>query len=135
MDVDAASLSKLTPVERTKYMKEGRCFQCRKPGHNARNCHSSSGTSPPSSTSPRPHQIRTTQTQAKPSKNPFTPVPKSALDEYVNSLKTSEKVSLISLTSSLPASKSLWKKSPKSLPLELWIFNQGRCFDVSFPYS
>ena len=35
MDVDAVSLSKLTPVERAKCMKEGRCFRCRKPGHNA----------------------------------------------------------------------------------------------------
>ena len=31
------------------------------------------------------------QTQAEPSKNPFAPTPKSALDEYVNSLKTSGK--------------------------------------------
>ena len=90
MDVDAVSLSKLTPVEHAKCMKEGRCFRCRKPGHNARNCHSSSRTLSPS-TVPRPHQIRTTQTLAKPSKNPFTPAPKSALDEYVNSLKTSGK--------------------------------------------
>ena len=52
------------------------------------NCCSSSGTSPPSSTVPHSHQIRTTQTQAEPSKNPFTPAPKSALDEYINSLKT-----------------------------------------------
>ena len=88
MDVDAISLSKLTPVECTKCMKEGRCFRCRKPGHNARNCCSSSGTVPPSSTSSCPHQIRTTQTQAEPSKNPFKPTPKSALNEYVNSLKT-----------------------------------------------
>ena len=35
MDVDAISLSKLTPVKRVKCMKEGRCFRCRKPGHNA----------------------------------------------------------------------------------------------------
>ena len=35
MDIDAVSLSKLTPVERAKCMKEGRCFRCRKPGHNA----------------------------------------------------------------------------------------------------
>ena len=90
MDVDAVSLSKLTPVEHAKCMKEGRCFRCRKTGHNARNCRSS-GTLPPSPTVPRPHQIRTTQTQAEPSKNPFTPAPKSALDEYVNSLKTSGK--------------------------------------------
>ena len=107
MDVDAISLSKLTPAEHAKCMKEGRCFRCRKPRHNARNCHSSSGTSPPSSTSPRPHQIRTTQTQAKPSNNLFIPAPKSALDEYVNLLKTSGKASPISLMSSPPASKNL----------------------------
>ena len=91
MDVDAISLSKLTPVECAKCMKEGRCFQCRKPGHNAQNCRSSSGTSSPSPTVPHPHQIRTTVTQAEPSKNLFTLAPKSALDEYVNSLKTSGK--------------------------------------------
>ena len=45
----------------------------------------------PSSTSPHPHQVRTTLTQAKPSKNPFISAPKSALNEYVNSLKTSGK--------------------------------------------
>ena len=42
----------------------------------------------PSPTAPHPHQIRTAQTKAEPSKNPFTPAPKSALNEYVNSLKT-----------------------------------------------
>ena len=134
MDIDAVSLSKLTPVERAKCMKEERCFRCRKPGHNAQNCRSA-GTSPPSSTAPCPHQIRTTQTQAEPSKNPFTPAPKSALDEYVNLLKTLGKASLISSMSSPPAWKSLWKRLLKSLPPELWIFKQGRCFDVSFPYS
>ena len=35
MNVDAVSLSKLTPVECVKCMKEGRCFRCRKPRHNA----------------------------------------------------------------------------------------------------
>ena len=35
MDIDAVTLSKLTPVERAECMKEGRCFRCRKPGHNA----------------------------------------------------------------------------------------------------
>ena len=88
MDIDAVSLSKLTPVERVKCMKEGRCFRCRKPRHNAHNCHSSSGTPFSSPSAPCPHQIRTTQTQAEPSKNLFTPAPKSALDEYINSLKT-----------------------------------------------
>ena len=75
MDVDAVSLSKLTPVERTKCMKEGRCFQCRKPGHNAQNCRSSSETSSPSSTVPHPHQIRTTQTQAEPPRTRSHPPP------------------------------------------------------------
>ena len=89
MEVDTISLSKLTPVEHAKCIKEGRCFQCRKPGHNAQNCHS--GTLSPSLPSPHPHQIRTTQIWVEPSKNPFTPAPKTALDEYVNSLKTSGK--------------------------------------------
>ena len=90
MDVDAITLSKLTPVEQAKCIKEGQCFRCRKTGHNARNC----CTSSPSQGSPSPpllQQIRTTHTQPEPSRNPFTPPPHSALDEYVNSLKTSGK--------------------------------------------
>ena len=35
MDVDTVTLSKLTPVEQAKCIKEGRCFRCRKTGHNA----------------------------------------------------------------------------------------------------
>ena len=87
MDVDSVTLFKLTPVEQAKCMKEGQCFRCRKIGHNAQNC----CTSSPSQSSPspsRPQQIRVAHTQPKPSKNPFTPPPRSALDEYVNSLKT-----------------------------------------------
>ena len=34
MDVDTISLSKLTPVERAKCIKEGQCFRYRKTGHN-----------------------------------------------------------------------------------------------------
>ena len=88
MDVDAVTLSKLTPVEQAKCMKEGRCFRCRKTGHNARNCCTSS---PSQSLPSRPQQIRVTHTQPKPSKNPFIPPPRSTLDEYVNLLKTSGK--------------------------------------------
>ena len=38
MDVDMVQLKKLTSQERAKCMKEGRCFKCRKVGHNAKNC-------------------------------------------------------------------------------------------------
>ena len=38
MDVDMVRLKKLTPQERAKCMKEGRCFKCRKVGHDAKNC-------------------------------------------------------------------------------------------------
>ena len=94
MDIDAITLTKLTPVEQAKCIKEGRCFRCRNPGHNARNCRTSPTSlrsTTPSTPSPHPHQIRVTQTQAEPSKNLFTPAPKSALKEYINSLKTSGK--------------------------------------------
>ena len=42
MDIDAVSLPKLTPVEQAKCIKEGQYFRCRKTGHNAWNCHTSS---------------------------------------------------------------------------------------------
>ena len=38
MDVDMVRLKKLTPQEHAKCMKEGRCFKCRKVGHDAKNC-------------------------------------------------------------------------------------------------
>ena len=38
MEVDSVRLKKLSPQERAKCMKEGRCFRCRKTGHDARNC-------------------------------------------------------------------------------------------------
>ena len=38
MDVDMVRLKKLTPQECAKCMKEGRCFKCRKVGHDAKNC-------------------------------------------------------------------------------------------------
>ena len=74
--------------------EQDRTMRKKDPNNNARNCQTlptSSTPTTPSTSSPRPHQIRTTQTQAEPSKNPFTPAPKSALEEYVNSLKTSGK--------------------------------------------
>ena len=38
MDVDSIHIEKLTKEEREKCIKEGRCLQCRKPGHYSRNC-------------------------------------------------------------------------------------------------
>jgi hypothetical protein len=39
MDIDAIrTTGKLTDEERTKLMKEGRCFRCRKLGHMSRAC-------------------------------------------------------------------------------------------------
>ena len=90
MDVDTVTLSKLTPVEQAKCIKEGQCFWCRKTEHNAQNCHTTSPSQGLSSF-PHPQQVRVTHTQSEPSKNPFTPPPRSVLDEYVNSLKTSRK--------------------------------------------
>ena len=46
-------LNKLTPEERTRLLKEGRCFRCREKGHNAVNC---------SGGQQAPRQIRTTDT-------------------------------------------------------------------------
>ena len=38
VDIDAISLSKLTPMERVRCIKEGLCFRCRKKGHSANKC-------------------------------------------------------------------------------------------------
>ena len=46
-------LNKLTPEERTRLLKEGRCFRCREKGHNAVNCSGGQQAS---------RQIRTTDT-------------------------------------------------------------------------
>ena len=38
MEIDAVRLKKLSPQEHAKCMREGRCFRCRKTGHDAKNC-------------------------------------------------------------------------------------------------
>ena len=53
MDVDSVRLKKLSPQERAKCMKEGRCFRCRKTGHDARNCRTKMN---PTSETPCPSQ-------------------------------------------------------------------------------
>ena len=89
MDIDNVTLSKLTPTECAKCIREGHCFHSRKTGHNATTCHT---PHPSSSTPTRPQNICTTETApTPPPKNTPTPLTHSKLDEYVNSLKTSGK--------------------------------------------
>ena len=38
MDVNSIHIEKLTQEEREKYIREGQCLWCRKPGHYPRNC-------------------------------------------------------------------------------------------------
>ena len=95
MEVDMVTLSKLTPVKWAEYIKEGQCFRYWKTGH-AQNCHTSFPPQNQSNT-PHPQNLRTIETSTpkfEPSKNPFTPAPHLALDEYVNMLKTSGKSKL-----------------------------------------
>jgi hypothetical protein len=89
MDVDTVTLSKLTPTERAKCIREGRCFHCRKTGHNATNCNSS--RNPPSKFTPCPQTIRSTETQSPSTKTPTPPKVPSPIKAYINSLKTQGK--------------------------------------------
>ena len=84
MDVDAITLSKLTPAERAKCIREGKCFHCRLPGHNASQCKKDR--------TPRPQNIRTTETDPSPSTSlPVNTKVPSSIDVFVNSLKTQGK--------------------------------------------
>ena len=87
MDIDAISLSKLTPTERARCIKEGLCFHCRKKGHSANKCNNT--RSAPIGTYPRPQTIRSAET--KPPVSPPPPKTPSPIKAYVNSLKTQGK--------------------------------------------
>ena len=82
MDVDAISLTKLTPVEWAHCIREKLCFRCWKPGHSA---------SQHNQSTPCPQNIRTTNTSKpmnptpQPNINPTPPV--SAIKAYVQTLK------------------------------------------------
>jgi hypothetical protein len=89
MDVDAVTLSKLTPTECTKYIQEGRCFRCRKTGHNATNCNTSRNS--PSKFTPRPQTIRSTEIRCSSSSTLIFPKNLSPIEAYINSLKTQGK--------------------------------------------
>ena len=46
MEVDFMKLKKLSPQEQAKCMREGRCFKCRKVGHDAKNCKTTNRSQP-----------------------------------------------------------------------------------------
>jgi hypothetical protein len=85
MDIDAVNLSKLTPTERAKCIREGHCFHCRKTGHNATNCNSSRNF--PSKFTPRPQTIRSTETQSSSSNTLVPPKTLSPIKAYIQWLK------------------------------------------------
>ena len=87
MDINAISLSKLTPTEQARCIQEGLCFRCRKKGHSANKCSNTRNT--PAGAYPHPQTICSTKT-----KTLTTPTPAkipSSIKAYVNSLKTQGK--------------------------------------------
>jgi hypothetical protein len=84
MEVDSITLSKLTPAERAKCIREGRCFRCRDKGHNAPECPKLRKSF---KTPARPQNLRSAETA---SATPTSSSP-SVIETYVNSLKTQGK--------------------------------------------
>ena len=84
MDIDTLTLSKLSPTEHAKCIREARCFRCRLPGHNAVQCKRDRNT-----TNPCPQTIRSAETE-----NPTplaTAKDTSPIKTFVNLLKTQAK--------------------------------------------
>ena len=86
MDVDTVRLKKLSPQERAKCMKEGRCFKCRKVGHNAKNYRTKYDTA---SNPPHPSQ-QVLHTEATPVPTSSTKPDPSPFVAYAQSLEKSE---------------------------------------------
>ena len=82
MDVDTVRLKKLTPQECAKCMKEGRCFKCRKVGHDAKNCRTKYDTM---TNPPRPSQ-QILHTKATPIPTSSTKPDPSPFAAYAQSL-------------------------------------------------
>ena len=80
MDVNAITISKLTPAERARCFREGLCLRCRKKGHNVNNCKAFSTSHPTT------QNVHATEITTPPKINWQT-----KLNKYINSLKTSEK--------------------------------------------
>ena len=86
MEVDFVKLKKLTSQERAKCMREGRCFKCRKVGHNAKTCRTTKRSQPTLDPS-CPQQILNTE------EVPITPATKpksSILSDYARTMGKSE---------------------------------------------
>ena len=81
MEVDVIRLKKLSPQECTKCMREGRCFRCRKTGHDAKNCRTKNPTSGPSH--PPQQVLHTEETPVTP---PITKPKSSPFTDYARSL-------------------------------------------------
>ena len=89
MEIDAVRLKKLSPQERAKCMKEGRCFRCRKTGHNTRNCQTK--TNPTPTPFCLPQQIL--HTKETPAVSPAIKPKSSPFADYARSLgKTEEEL-------------------------------------------
>src|SRR5271170_1537703 len=54
IEADAVRFKKLTPQERNRYMREGRCFRCRQTRHMSRNCLKNTDTGRKPQGPPRP---------------------------------------------------------------------------------
>ena len=89
MEVDSIRLKKLSPQERAKCMREGRCFRCRKTGHDARNCRTKTNPVPGPS---RPSQ-QILNAEEAPVPTPVVKPKSSPFVEYAQSLgKTEEEL-------------------------------------------
>ena len=89
MDVDLVRLKKLSPQEHAKCLREGRCFRCRKTGHDARNCRSKTNSVPGPSRPPQQVLLTEVTTVTPP---PTKPKP-SSFALYAQSLrKTKEEL-------------------------------------------
>ena len=86
MEVDTIRLKKLTPQERAKCMREGRCFKCRKTGHDARNCRTKTDIT---SKFPCPSQ-QVLHTEETPIPTPSTKPKPSPFANYARSLGKSK---------------------------------------------
>ena len=87
MDINAISLSKLTPMEKARCIWKGLCFRCRKKGYSANKCNNTRNA--PTGAYPCPQTIHSTETKTLTTPPPAkTPSP---IEAYVNSLKTQGK--------------------------------------------
>ena len=86
MDVDLVRLKKLTSQERAKCMKEGRCFKCRKVGHDTKNCRTKNNATP----NPPCSSQQILHTEATPVPTSSTKPDPSPSTSYTQSLGKSE---------------------------------------------